>query len=213
MARTRSYVENLSPDFQGLADEGGYFCVTSTQTGIATGATPTAFSDTNPFVSIYNKDSAKSIYLDFLTLIATAAGTAGTSLQAAAQIDLLTDRYTSGGTDLTGSIVNPNGNAPNVSIAKFRAGNITAAAKSNAARLVVGNRWLSGAIPVPGDEYTLKFGGIDAPSFVGISTIKKVLINVPKIVIPPLGSALVHLWLPSQSAASSYLAEAGWVEK
>jgi hypothetical protein len=80
-------------------------------------------------------------------------------------------------------------------------------------RMVVGQRALKGAIPVVGDDYTLKFGGVDAPGAIQISTILKSVVNVPKVVIPPGWTALVHLWLPSQSAASSYLPELGWYER
>lgn len=210
-----SNVFPLGVDFHNAAAEGSYFCVSNAQTGIATAAAPTAFSDTNPFIAIYNKDAAggKSIYIDFCTLVATAAGTAGTSLQVATQIDINVDRYTSGGTDMTANIVNVNGGASGASIAKVRAGNITASAKTSQARQITGNRWLSGAIPVIGDTYVMKFGATDSIANMSISTVKKVVENFPKIVIPPQGSALIHLWLPSQSAASSYIPELGWIER
>ena len=205
-------VRNVSPDHLAIADNGSYFLCNNAQTGLATAATPTAFSATNPFVLIYNKDSAKSIYLDFVTLIATAPGTAGASVQAAVSVDLAANRYSSGGTELTPNIANPNGNATGTSIARVWGGNITATAATSQARNLVGNRFLKGAIPVAGDEYTVKFGGVDAPNWLGISTIIKTVINVPKVIIPPGGSGLVYIWLPSQSAASSYIPELGWVE-
>ncbi len=201
MAKAGTNVFPINTDFHGVVDEGSYFCVQGAQTGIATAAAPTAFSDTNPFLSIFNKDTVKSIYLDFIALMVTAAGTNGTQLFAAAQIDLNTDRYTSGGTDLTANIANPNGNAPNVS------------AKSSVARQLVGNRVLRGSIPVVNDTYIIKFGAVDSPAALGVSTVGMVLQNVPKIVIPPQGSFLLHLWLPAQSVASSYIPEAGWVER
>lgn len=203
-------------DMLGLVDEGGYFCVGNAQTGIATGATPTAFSDTNPFVAIFNKEAigGKSIYLDFVTLVATAAGTAGTALEVATQVDLNGDRYTSGGSDLTANIVNPNGNAGGSSVAKFRAGNITAAAKTTSARQVTGQRILKTAIPAINDTYTMKFGGVDSITSSGpTAAVTWTTINLPKLVVPPQGSALIHLWLPSQSGASSYIPEACWAER
>lgn len=207
-------VRDISPDQFAIADLGQYFAANNAQTGIATAAAPTAFSATNPFLVVVNKDASggKNIYLDFVTLVNTAPGTAGASLQVAVALDN-TNRYTSGGTDITANIVNTNGNVGNKSIAQVVAGNITAAAATGNVRNVVGNRYLKGAIPVAGDEYTLKFGGVDAPSAIQISTISKVEINVPKIVVPPGWTALVHIWLPSQSAASSYAPELGWVER
>jgi hypothetical protein len=215
MPRSVSYQVPIGADMGGLVEDGGYFTVNNGQTGIATAAAPTAFSDTNPFIAIYNQEAAggKSIELDFLALIATAPGTSGTSLQVAAQLDLNVDRYTSGGSDLTPNIKNPNGNASGTSIAKVRAGNITASAKSSLARTIIGNRWLSGAIPVIGDTYILKFGAVDQVANMSISVIKKVIEGVPKIIIPPQGSCLIHLWLPAQAAASSYIPEMGWAER
>lgn len=215
MTFTTAPVLPIGPDMMGVAAEGTYFCVNNAQTGIATAATPTSFSDTNPFITIFNKNTAggASIYLDFIALIATAAGTAGASVQCSGQLDFNVDRYTSGGTDLTSLIVNPNGNATGTSAAKFRAGNITASAHTSVSRTIFGNRYLSGAIPVAGDTYVLKFGGLDSVSTLGISTIKMGVQNVPKVVIPPQGSFTLGIWLPSQSAASSYAPEAGWVER
>ena len=208
---------NLFPDFAGHAVEGTYLTVNNAQSGLATAAAPTAFSATNPFFLIYNTENpanpmAKDILLDYLNLLCTAAGTAATSIQAAVTLDQ-GNRYSSGGTEVTNQVVNPNGRFSKASVAKVYAGNITAAAASGLARTVVGNRFLKGAIGVAGDQYTLKFGGIDSPSFIGISTITTTLQNLPKIVVPPNWSALVHLWLPAQSAAASFAPEAGWVER
>lgn len=66
-----------------LADEGTYFTVNNSQTGLATAAAPVAFSATNPFLLIYNAGSSATgprIYLDAATLVATAAGTAGVNV-------------------------------------------------------------------------------------------------------------------------------------
>ena len=206
----------LIPDMGALAEEGSYFTTNNAQTGLATAAAPTAFSATNPFLLIYNKASAgelaKRIIMDYALLLATAAGTAAASVQFAVTIDA-GNRYTSGGTEITANIVNPNGDVGTGSIAKVYAGNITASTATAAARTIVGNRYMKGAIPVAGDSYAVKFGGVDCPSFFGISTILFSLNNVPKVVVPPNWSALLHLWFPSQSGASSYVPELGWWER
>lgn len=208
----------LLPDMAALAEEGTYWTVNNNQTGIATAAAPTAFSATNPFLLIYNtavpsNPLAPRIVLDYANLLATAAGTAGASVQFAVSLDQ-GNRYTSGGTEISNQVTNPNGDVSgNKSVAKIWAGNITAAAASTAVRSIVGNRYMKGAIPVAGDTYTIKFGGVDAPHFFGISTILFSVNNVPKVVIPPNWSCLIHLWLPSQSGASSYAPELGWYER
>lgn len=211
---SETLVRELSPDMMAAAEAGYYYGCNNAQSGLATAAAPTSFSATNPFVVIFNKAApgGLKIELDYLTLIATAAGTAGANVQVAVAVDA-GNRYTSGGSELTANIFNPYFDASNTSVARVFAGNITASAAGSTVRNVVGNRFLKGAIPVAGDEYTLKFGGVDSPSFIGISTIMKSLINVPKVIIGPQESALVYIWLASQSAASSYIPELGWLER
>jgi hypothetical protein len=210
------YALSLFPDMGVLADEGTIFTVNNAQSGLATAAAPTTFSATNPFLLIYNRDAqpnGKRLYLDTATLVATAAGTAGTSLQCAISIDS-GNRYSSGGTEITSSIVNPNFDATGGSVARVFAGNITATAATSAVRNVVGNRFLKGAIPAAGDTYVLKFGGVDAPLLTGSAgSLYTMVQNVPKVIVGPNESALVYLWLPAQSAASSYLPEMSWVER
>lgn len=208
-------VRDLTPDMFAITDLGQYFCVNNAQTGIATAAAVTAFSATNPFVNIFNSDAigGKKLYLDFSTLINTNIGTGGADVQVAVTIDA-TDRYTSGGTVLTTSIVNPYMDGSNVSVAKVRAGNLTVAAATAAVRSIVGRRYMKNAIPVVGDEHTIKFGGVDAPNFIGLASLMtKTLINVPKVIIGPQESAFIYLWSTSQSGATSWAPELGWIER
>lgn len=206
-------VNNRIPTKAQLALEGVYFTANNAQTGIATGATPTAFSATNPFITIWNtanpsNTAAPHIVLDYITLVATAAGTAGASVQVAIVIDSY-NRYTSGGTALTPQKSDSFGPS---SVAQIYAGNITAAAALASARTPVGMRYLKGAIPVAGDTYTLQFGSVDSTMAIQAATITYSLQHAPAVAINPGEIALVHLWLPSQSAASSYAPEIGWYE-
>jgi hypothetical protein len=93
------------------ADEGCYFVTNNAQTGIAM-TTTVAFSATAPFLIIQNTAAAggKKIYLDYLDLVTTAAGSAASGLtliQAAVYLDSIL-RYSSGGTNLTANIASPN---------------------------------------------------------------------------------------------------------
>jgi hypothetical protein len=199
-----------------LTDEGSYFVTNNAQTGIATSATPTTFSATNPFILIYNAsrpsdDFASRLYVDYVTLLATAAGTAGTSLQYAITKDV-GNRFSSGGTEITANIANL-GPTSLGTLTRAWAGNITATAASGNAKTLIGNRFLSGSIPVAGDEYTLRFGAAGVADTLNISTVKSVVKNMPPIVLGPDESLLVHIWLPAQSAASSYAPELGWWER
>lgn len=213
-----TFILNPVPDFGISAEEGSLFCVNNGQTGIATAAAPVAFSATNPFFYIYNTDVAsaagggKRILMDFLALINTAVGTAGANVQFAIVLDR-GPRGISGGTNLTSLIKNVNPNIANASIALVYAGNLTVNAATANARTIVGNRYMKGAIPVIGDTYMVKFGGVDAPSMIGASAMVFSQNNVPKIIVPADWTATLHLWLASQSAASSYIPEAAWQER
>lgn len=195
-----------------LADEGSYFTVNNAQSGLATAAAPTSFSATNPFLIIYNKDTIKNIYLDYAALIATAAGTAGASVQAAVVLDA-GNRYSSGGSDISANVVNANGIIGDGSVAKVYGGNLTASAPTSAARTIVGQRALKGAIPVAGDNYLVKFGSDDMAMMIAAATLTWSMQPVPPLIVGPNMSALLYIWLPSQSAASSYIPEAGWYER
>lgn len=209
-----------------LADEGSYFVANNGQTGIATAAAPVAFSATNPFLVIFNganpsDDFAPRLYLDYAMLMVTAAGTAGTSVQIAITKDL-GNRYTSGGTDLTLAIANT-GPTSSGSLTRVYAGNITASAASSNAKTVVGNRTLknmTAPAPTIGDQYTLRSGAADMAENLIYSnagtTLTQVLNmtqSVPPIIIGPNESLLIHLWIVTQSAASSYAPELGWWER
>lgn len=206
------FIEPVVQPKMGQCDEGSYFTVNNAQTGLATAATPTVFSPTNPFFILYNSDAVKNLFIDYLALVATAAGTAGTSVQAALVLDT-GNRYASGGTVLSGNILNPNGNIGAGSIAKAYGGNLTASAASAQARTVVGQRALKGAIPVAGDNYIIKPGSDDHPMLISTATLTWSVQPVCPIIVGPNQSLLLHIWLPAQSAASSYIPEAGWAER
>jgi len=207
---------NIWPTSHMQAAEGSYFFVHNNQSGIATAAAPTAFSATNPFLMLLNNDSpanpaAKRVYIDYVTLVATAVGTGAASVQAAVAVDAAT-RYTSGGTTLTTNIAKCN-SAGNASVCAAYAGNLTAAAATTAGRYLVGNRYLKGAIPVAGDTYTLSFGSVDQTAAFSISTILFSLQGIGPVILNPGEAFLLHLWFPSQSGASSYAPEVGWTER
>lgn len=203
-----------------LVDEGSYFICNNAQTGLATAAAPTAFSATNPFLIIYNgsdpsDDFALRYYIDSLLLLATAAGTAGTSIQFAITVDV-GNRYTSGGTDLSAN-TKACGPTSLGSLAKIYAGNLTASAATAVAKTLVGNRCFKTATapaPTANDTYVIRSGApslADCGVTAGTQTISTC--NVPPIVLGPNQSLLVHLWLPAQSAASSYAPELSWYER
>ena len=92
------FVENLWNSMHALAVEGSYFVAQTPTPGTGvtiSSATGTSFSDTGAIVAVNNRDSAPSlggqgrdIILDYLKLIITAAGTAGTDSHVASRLDI-----------------------------------------------------------------------------------------------------------------------------
>jgi hypothetical protein len=229
--RNELYVASLfSGDDTLFADEGSYFVAGSAVvagspgntvqpgTGLATIATLTSFTDLSPFILMQNANSVNSQlrqYLKYLKLIVTAAGTAGASIRFAYKIDQQNaQRYTSGGSKLVPFGVN--GDEAEVSNANIYAGALVATAASPAARGPMGNALLRPVIPVVGDTYLMTFGDVDAPvgSLAPAGTaIADRIVRCPPAVIGPQEWFAGHIWLPSQSAASSYEVEIGYVER
>lgn len=205
----------------GAADAGKYFIVRNPTpgTGIASAAAPTTLDDTKPFFILANGDtpsspSAKRLYLDYLKLQVTAAGTGGTNINASSKIDSnSTSRYTSGGSALTPKNVNMD--SGEASIASAYAGAITAAAASANARLLF-QQLIRNVIPVVGDTYLINFAPLDpniSSMAVAGTAIASLVFPHPPVVLGPQQAFLLHLWLASQSGASSYEIECGYWER
>jgi hypothetical protein len=217
-----------------LVDEGSYFVANNGQTGLAT-STTAAFTATSPFVIVANTDSpgnpnAKRLALDYVTLITTAAGGAG-STGAQTCLAVVIDqgnRYSSAGTDLSSLIVSPNMDVgARASIAKVYAGALVATTATASARTLVGQRtarfWVSATVQgVVGDTLALNFGGVEAPSLGPICSATTlntlghtVSLALPAVVIGPGQSALIYVFWPAATTptATSYAPELGWWER
>jgi len=214
------YVMPMVRKTHALADEGSYFVVNNGAgvNGLATAAAQAVFSDTaSAFLYGENHDKNKSAYLDWLNLIVTAAGTAGTAIFLAVTVDNTFRAPAATGTELTANISNPNGNvARQASIMRWWSGGATPlvlAASSKDSRTVVAARLLKGAIGIANDTFLANFGGVEANDENTTSTVAVRTVQLPPVIVAPGGSAAVHIWLPSQSAASSYAPEVGWWER
>ena len=225
-------IEVLTGKQHKLSDEGSYFvCRSATPgTGLPIAVGTTAYSDTKPFIMISNNNplsptgNARNIYLDYIKLGLTVTGTSSTSLQYATRLDS-TMRYVSGGsggantsvalTPLLGPYCT-NMASPNNSSALIYMGDLLAVAQSSVAR-TVSNGFLRTAIPVVNDQYFFNFGGIDMAIdgvLVSGAAIAQRSIGHPPVCIPPQGSFLMHLWLPSMaSTPAQFECELGIVER
>jgi hypothetical protein len=206
-----------------FARDGQYFQASNPTpgTGIASASAPTAYSALAPFLLLNNADPVKSITLDYLRLRCTAAGTNGTALHWAHAIDGVNpSKYTSGGS-VSGAggtllIVNPNMGSGQASSAILYAGAVVCLGLSSAGRLLShGN--LRVVKPVIGDSYLWTFGGdmdggiSSTPAMEG-TTVANVTVPTCPVIIGPTQWWAFHLWLPSQSVASSYEFELGYIE-
>lgn len=228
------YNLSLIPKNHLLADEGSYF-VASTPTpgtglsGIAamTGV-PTlgAGTDLNPYVVIYNSAQPADgtrVYLDALQLITITPGTNGTSLNFAAQLDVWASRVKNaaavGGTLLQPANANmDDGNAPVARVwvgANTVLGSQGTAGQGGSTRLFP-RRQFRPVITVAADIYAITFGGSE--QFVGslISSgtgICQQSFNYPPLIVGPQQVALLYLWAPSQTVASTFDADVSWWER
>lgn len=201
-----------------LADEGSYFVATNPTPGtpIAGKAAPTTLADTAALISFFNGNPASSkkrMYLDFILLMVTAAGTSSTNFNLAVKGDTGNDRYTSGGSVITP--VNPNMDSAAAAAVKMRFGDLTIAAATPSARLL--HRIIARTvIKVIGDLYLLTFGDSSpaAPGMPLEGTLQlERHIHCPPVIVGPQGSLLVHEFAAAQAAAASYEFVAGWWER
>jgi hypothetical protein len=192
-----------------LANEGSYFTAKNATagTGLATAAAAIAVDHTKPFALVKGPTTpGKVLLLDYVRLVCTAPGTAGTSLRAFWHIDD-TKADPTGGSTLT--LNNIRMDVPNAFESKIFAGPLAAAAASGSIREIVAPL-LKNAIPAAADVYLMKFGGSDMGMSTGATL---VYYGGPPLIVPAGKIATLQLVLPSQSAASSYEIEIGGSER
>jgi len=197
------------------ADEGCYFIAhnPTSGTGLATQAAPTARTATKPFIMLMNQDTVggKRVYLDYLKLTVTAAGTAGASLHIDLGVDNGIGRYSSAAS-MTAAPTNVNMDSNVHSVCLAYGGPIVATAETASYRGL--GTWVPKiSIPVVGDVYMMTFGRQEVGVGSGVATIAQNCCGFHPVIIGPQQTFLVYLWLPSQSAASSYEVEMGWYER
>jgi hypothetical protein len=203
-----------------LADEGSYFVANNGGTGVATGATPTSFSDTAPMLTLYNTDSpgnqnAKRVHLDFIKLMETAAGTAGVTFRVQIKIGN-GNPYSSGGTQLFP--VNPNMDVPSRA-SVLQAYLLPTAVAMTSPRTIVGDVVCiptTAAVIAILSTIHMNFGGVEGTPFSVIGSTANCIIAgvpLPPIVLGPNQGASINFLIGSQSAASSWTPELGWWER
>ena len=207
-----------------LLDEGCYFVANSGQAGLAMAAGPGLVA-TAPFLLVVNNNpvsAPKTIWLDYLNLTNTVAGSAASGLTFLAATAIIDsgNRYSSAGTQLTP--VNPNMNSAAASLGLVYAGAPVATAASGNARTVIGQRNVRPAVSgtaatVVGDDIMFNFGGIEGETAGNIVVANPNLIPVacPAIAIGPQQSALIYLYYAAATTpvAAQFAAEFGYWER
>lgn len=193
-----------------LADEGSYFVATNPTpgTGIAGAAAATTMDNTKPFILIKNTHSSRRMYLDYLKLQVTAAGTAGSLNYATHLIDSGAG-YTSGGSTITP--VSVNGDAV-ADTSLIYAGAVVATANAASQRLI-SNHAIRSVIPVVGDTIVFDYGAVSNPQLSMPqegTLIASITLKMPPIIIRPAEWFKLVLWRASQTGAASYEFDLGY---
>ena len=218
--------EILTDKQHKVCDEGSYYMTRSPTvgTGLATIAAQSSFADTSPFIVVTNGNpvGGKNIYLDYIKLTSTVAGTSGINLLYATKLDMI-PRFTSGGwgssnTGVAQVMLGPyptNTAAQAQSAAQVYAGALVAVASSSLAR-TLSNGILRTAITVVNDQYLFNFAGcdmmLDGVLVSGTNIAQRSIIHAP-VCIGPGHSFLLHVWAASQTVASNFEFEMGHVER
>ncbi len=193
-----------------LADEGSYFLATNPTmgTGIAGIAASTSYDATESLLHIRNTSTTKRLYLDFIDLVVTAAGTNGTTFGVTMTADRGTSRYTSGATAITPVNVNLASSETADCTVKF--GALVTTAASADVRLL-GNMQLRTVIKVIGDRYRFQFGdtgggGAWQAAGASLDGTTSIAMNIPcpPVILGENDQFLLHDWGASQSVGASY---------
>lgn len=212
-------VAPLNPDFHAV--EGKYFSATTVPstgaTGVAGHPAPVAYIDTKPLVVFQNNNPVGSgikITLKRLQLRWTAVGAGGTLPRFFTALDPTTNRYTSGGTEIT---LKPNarGGSSGSSNAKIYHGAVVAPAASASQRILKTGQ-IRPVVPVIYDELTFVFGHEASPGMPAVlsgTLVAQQVIQHDPVVLDPQDTFLLHLWRASQSGADSYELDLGWIER
>ena len=201
----------------GLANEGSYFMATNPTpgTGVAGITAANGFDATESLLFIRNDSSegeAKRIYLDYLALRVTAAGTNGTDFAFAINLDTGNTRRGSGGSAITP--VNPNMQNTDTPSLTMIFGAIASAAATSVRLVATG--LLRPVRKVIGDTYLFDFGA--ERKMLGSSPVEGTLVHnavipCPPVVLGPTDQFLLHEFASAQSVAASYEFELGFWQR
>lgn len=203
-------------------DEGSEFVASNPTigTGVAYALT-TAFNDTTgAMFALFNKNPAggKTIFLDFLKLLLTAAPTATVSMEFAVKLDTKDRSPTAGATPIVPVCTNGNiSDDGGLVVQAFNAAGVTVPASGSAARTVARAR-IPTSLGIIGDEYLLQFGAQDPAGMVipGLTAarataVARLTAAAKAVGIAPQQWAVIYMWwLTAATTAPSFEYELGY---
>jgi hypothetical protein len=197
-----------APTRHQFAEEGSYILATNPtiSTGLTWVAAQTAFSDTAPNFYIFNNSLTRSLYLDYLKMIATAAATTAASIQYAIKTQSVARTFTTNNM-LTIVPVNPNQALPlleNPVIMAQNSASVSVMTASDSSARIVGRGNLGG-LNIAGTEMLLTFGSTDAGCYPGSADAANQPgrrgASCPPIIIGPSQALTVYIWMPGSAAS------------
>ncbi len=203
-----------------LAQEGSYFVATNptVATGIAGIAAADGYNAAETLFLLYNQSTQAEgiqICLDFLELQCTVVDTNGTDLRFDHHIDN-TDRFTSGGSNITP--VSPNMDSSASAKGRLRFGAVVSSAASSSVRYL-GGRQLASTDLVANDLMLFTYGGSNAFSNQNSNLTEEATLSrfwhvaCPPVVLGPGCSYLFTINSASQSGAATWTFNCGWWER
>jgi hypothetical protein len=197
-----------------MADACAYFTAMGAApgTGVSTIAALTSLVGTSPFFMWNCPATGKGVYLDYVKLIVVTPGAGAASIRWAWVTDSLKAAPT-GGTTITPVCTKRSAAAPSATALVYT-GPLVASAAS--AQQIVSAGLIRPVAPVVADTYIIKFGGDDfGPAGSQVPTgsaISDRYMVAPPAIVEAGFTGQFHIWLPSQSGASSFEIEAGYAE-
>lgn len=222
LVRTDKFgAQHVRNEVLAWAQEGSYFRAignATPMTGTAQAIT-TAFSATDVPLVMVNGSSTVSVIPHYIKLINTAAGASTTSSLAAISIDA-NNRYSSGGTDISGLIMNSNtALGPSSVVSVLRIGSVTASAAGAGTRYIYNDSLKVQAAPcwTVGDTVRFNFsltGDADPQPMSGTTPISISKLVGPVVLGGQNSSLILHLWnVANATTAPSWAWEIAWWER
>jgi hypothetical protein len=217
--RTTQYGDNHS----SLADEGLYFKAFNATpgTGQNMSTIQTSYNPARCYLQFQTSnigDAKVRVFLDYIRLMCTSAGTSSTTFQAAIVVDY-NRATTTAGTLSLGTNVN-NAYSRNAATAQVWAGDITMATASTLARTVFRTQLRTATSPTlaVGDLYSFDFGEVSHQSqFQGTTTPAAAAAAYTHftgpLVLSSDSTVSLHIWGAAMASAPSFEFEVGWWER